>query len=77
MAAIRSRPSKDARLRDDISAGDAREEYVNLIHYRLEVVLGYRWTHPFEVLNEGWATHLSHDLRNGPRGGYQDHDRHL
>jgi three-Cys-motif partner protein len=42
-----------ARLRDDISAGDAREEYVNLMRYRLEVVLGYRWTHPFEVLNEG------------------------
>jgi len=41
-----------ARLRDDIRADDAREEYVNLMRYRLETILGYKWTHPFEVLNE-------------------------
>jgi three-Cys-motif partner protein len=41
----------DARARDDISAETAREEYVNLMRWRLEKELGYRYTHAFEVKN--------------------------
>jgi hypothetical protein len=37
-----------ARLRDEIDA-TAREEYVNLMRYRLEQDLGYRWTYRSRV----------------------------
>jgi hypothetical protein len=36
----------------EISAAEAREEYVNLMRWRLERVLSYRWTHPLLVRNE-------------------------
>ena len=39
----------EQRLADRISGADAREEYVNLMRWRLERVLGYRWTHPLEM----------------------------
>jgi len=42
----------DARLRGALAASDARDEYVNLMRFRLERRLGYSWTHPFEVANE-------------------------
>jgi hypothetical protein len=35
-----------------ITPAEAREEYVNLMRWRLQTVLGYVWTHPLEVLNE-------------------------
>lgn len=42
----------EARLAGDIEPGEARDEYVNLMRWRLEHDLGYRWTHPLEVRNE-------------------------
>lgn len=42
----------DARLAGDMEPGEARDEYVNLMRWRLEHDLGYRWTHPLEVRNE-------------------------
>jgi three-Cys-motif partner protein len=44
------------RARQLLSAERAREEYVNLMRWQLEHVLGYRWTHPLQV----------NDLRNRP-----------
>ncbi|MFN2613144.1 MAG: three-Cys-motif partner protein TcmP [Solirubrobacterales bacterium] len=41
----------DLRLRGQLSAQEAREEYVNLMRWRLERVLTYRFTHPFELRN--------------------------
>lgn len=41
-----------ARLRNDIEPREAREQYVNLMRWRLETDLGYRYTHPFEVFND-------------------------
>ncbi len=41
-----------ARLRKEISPSQARDEYLNLMRWRLEKNLGYRWTHSIEVLNE-------------------------
>ena len=46
----------EARLGDRLEPGDAREEYVNLMRWRLQHVLGYRWTHPLEIFNEGGAS---------------------
>lgn len=42
----------EARLREELNPSEAREEYVNLMRWRLENVLGYRWTHPLEIFNE-------------------------
>jgi hypothetical protein len=42
----------EARVSRDLLPADAREEYVNLMRWRLENVLGYQWTHPLEVFNE-------------------------
>lgn len=44
------------RRAGEIDGRTAREEYVNLMRWRLEEVLGYQWTHPLEVKN----------LRGGP-----------
>ncbi len=41
-----------ARIAGQLSPGDSRDEYVNLMRWRLEHVLGYKWTHPLEVFNE-------------------------
>ncbi len=41
-----------ARLNDEIAPANAREDYVNLMRWRMESVLGYKWTHPLEVRNE-------------------------
>ncbi len=40
------------RLEGALNPADAREEYVNLMRWRLEQVLGYQWTHSLEILNE-------------------------
>ena len=40
-----------AKLDDEIEPSDARDEYVNLMRWRLEGVLGYRWTHQLEIRN--------------------------
>ena len=42
----------EARVDEVIEPSSAREEYVNLMRWRLERELGYKWTHPLEVLNE-------------------------
>ncbi len=42
-----------ARLNDEIKPAEARDEYLNLMRWRMESVLGYKWTHPLEVRNEG------------------------
>lgn len=41
-----------AKLDGQITATEAREEYVNLMRWRLEKVLGYGWTHSLLVNNE-------------------------
>lgn len=41
-----------ARLAGKLDPSEAREEYVNLMRWRLQNDLGYRSTHPLEVLNE-------------------------
>lgn len=41
-----------ARVGGQLAPGDAREEYVNLMRWRLQHVLGYRRTHPLEIFNE-------------------------
>lgn len=46
------RPIYRARREDQLTARDAREEYVNLLRWRLEHDLGYRRTHPLEVKTE-------------------------
>lgn len=48
-----------ARLDHEIEPRDAREEYVNLMRWRLEQDLGYRWTHQLEIRNAG-GTPLYH-----------------
>lgn len=50
------RPIHDLRRRNMIDGADARDEYVNLMRWRLQNDLEYRWTHPLEVKN----------LRGGP-----------
>lgn len=40
-----------ARALEHFSGAEARNEYVNLMRWRLETVLGYRWTHQWEVRN--------------------------
>ncbi len=42
----------DAWVSGALDPGEAREEYVNLMRWRLEHVLGYKRTHPIEVFNE-------------------------
>jgi len=46
----------DLRLAGTITAAEAREEYVNLMRWRLERVLGYRFAHPFELKNTKGGT---------------------
>jgi three-Cys-motif partner protein len=41
----------DARVASEIDARQAREEYVNLMRWRLEHELGYQNTHAFELKN--------------------------
>lgn len=41
-----------ARRANELTAREAREEYVNLLRWRLENDLGYRRTHPLEVKTE-------------------------
>jgi len=41
----------DARTKGEITPTEAREEYVNLMRWRLERGLGYRFTHAFELKN--------------------------
>jgi three-Cys-motif partner protein len=43
----------EARLSGDLEPSEAREEYVNLMRWRLQHVLGYKRTHPLEIFNEG------------------------
>ena len=45
------RPIYELRRSGQIAAKQAREEYVNLMRWRLEQDLGYRYTHPFELCN--------------------------
>lgn len=42
-----------AKLNEEIDAAKAQEEYVNLMRWRLEKVLGYRWTLQLEIRNTG------------------------
>jgi three-Cys-motif partner protein len=50
------RPIYDLRISNDITAEEARDEYVNLMRWRLERDLLYRSTHPFELKNTRGAT---------------------
>jgi three-Cys-motif partner protein len=42
----------EARRSNTILGEQARSEYVNLMRWRIEQVLGYKWTHPLEIPNE-------------------------
>lgn len=42
----------EARLNRSITPAGAREEYVNLMRWRLERELGYQWTHALELVTE-------------------------
>lgn len=50
------KPIHELRLAGTINAEEAREEYVNLMRWRLERVLGYRFAHPFELKNTKGST---------------------
>lgn len=50
------KPIYELRLAKKISAAQAREEYVNLMRWRLEHTLGYRFAHPFELKNTKGST---------------------
>lgn len=50
------RPIYELRLAHRITAAEARDEYVNLMRWRLEHDLGYRFTHPFELKNTRGGT---------------------
>ena len=39
------------RMQNDLSPEEARAEYVNLFRWRLQSVLGYRWTQPLGLSN--------------------------
>lgn len=41
-----------AKLDHEIQAAEARDAYLNVMRWRIEKVLGYRWTHPLDVRNE-------------------------
>jgi three-Cys-motif partner protein len=45
------RPIYERRVTETIDGRTAREEYVNLMRWRLQRDLGYRWTHPLELKN--------------------------
>lgn len=53
-------PIAEGRERGDLSADEARREYTNLLRWRLEHTLGYRFTHSFEVKNT--SGHYLYDL---------------
>jgi three-Cys-motif partner protein len=61
------KPIHKLRLANEISAAEAREEYVNLMRWRLERVLGYRYAHPFELKNTKGSTlyHMIFATDNG------------
>lgn len=46
----------ELRRAGDLTAPDAKEEYVNLMRWRLMHDLGYGKTHPFELKNTGGGT---------------------
>jgi three-Cys-motif partner protein len=58
------RPIYELRLDDEITAAEARDEYVNLMRWRLERELGYRFTHPFELKNSRGGTLYHNALRH-------------
>ncbi len=45
------RPIYELRKAGKLTASEAREEYVNLMRWRIENELGYRYTHAFEIKN--------------------------
>ncbi len=49
------KPTADARERGELSAEEARRHDTNLLRWRLEKSLGYRFTHAFEVRNTSGA----------------------
>jgi len=50
------RPIYERRRREELTAADAKEEYVNLMRWRLNHDLGYAKTHPFELRNTRGGT---------------------
>jgi hypothetical protein len=40
------------RKADRLTGREARNECINLMRWRIENVLGYRWTHPLDIPNE-------------------------
>ncbi|MGQ0745125.1 MAG: three-Cys-motif partner protein TcmP [Acidimicrobiales bacterium] len=48
-------PIANARQDGELSAEEARDHYTNLLRWRLESALGYKFTHSFEVKNTSGA----------------------
>lgn len=46
----------EARVANSLTPSDAREEYINLMRWRLEQDLGYKQTHSLEICNEGGSS---------------------
>lgn len=65
----------EKRRRGDISAAEAKDQYVNLMRWRLEKVLGYATTHPLELKNSRDGTLYHMIFANGQRSWRADHER--
>jgi three-Cys-motif partner protein len=62
-----------AKLDGEITATDAREEYVDLMRWRLEKIPGYGWTPQSAGQQRVESTDLLHGLRYRFRSGEEDH----
>jgi three-Cys-motif partner protein len=49
------RPIRELRQSGSFTPDEARNEFVNLMRWRLQTVLGYRWTHPLLLKTEKGA----------------------
>ncbi len=65
----------EARVGVRLSPADAREEYVNLMRWRLQHVLRYQRTHPLEIFNERGNPIYHMIFRHRSSCWRSDHDR--
>lgn len=61
----------EARLAGTITPGQARDEYLNLMRWRLENELGYQWTQPLEVCNTSGAPIYHMVFATDHKAGYR------
>ena len=65
----------DRRVAGELTAHEAREEYVNLLRWRVTNDLGYAKTHPFELKNTRGGTIYHMVFATDNSAGGQDHER--